>query len=76
MGCGDAITTCKKGDAGLARTSRTAFTRSRQLIRRHPSPRLIFEINVSELLAVVIAQASRCSTDPLRWFCARYSWWR
>src|SRR5262249_23278926 len=29
-------------------------------------PRLIFEINVSELLAVVGAQASCCSTDPLR----------
>src|SRR5215469_4497108 len=40
------------------------------LTRRSPA-RLTFEINVSELLAVVVAQASCCSTDPLRWFCAR-----
>src|SRR6516164_8410617 len=41
-----------------------------QLGRRAPAG-LTFEINVNELLAVVVAQASCCSTDPLRWFCAR-----
>jgi len=41
-----------------------------QLGRRSPAG-LTFEINVSELLAVVVAQASCCSTDRLRWLCAR-----
>src|SRR6516164_5742198 len=41
-----------------------------QLGRRSPAE-LTFEINVSELLAVVVAQASCCSTDRLRWLCAR-----
>ena len=40
------------------------------LTRRSPA-RLTFEINGSELLAVVVAQASCCSTDRLRWLCAR-----
>src|SRR6516164_844021 len=42
----------------------------KQLGRRAPAG-LTFEINVSELLAVVVARAFCCSTDPLRRFCAR-----